>query len=365
MLLVDDNDISRDAFRMSLVREGFSVDAVASGFEALKQVEGRTFDLVLLDIHMPGMDGYQVLRSIREKSDASELPVIMVTARDRSEDVVRALESGANDYVTKPVDFPVALARIRTQLLLKQAVASLRESESQLKRLDEMRNDFISMVTHEIMSPISIIDGSINFFKDRLYGPFNDKYDSYIQIIAQNVARLLRLANDLVDLTKLSAGRFSIQKSRVDLKRVVITTCETLRPQAVSRGIDLRFPGAAQPDVWMEIDPIRMEQVVTNIVRNALKFSQSRIDVILEKDDADVLVVVEDDGPGIDADDLPNIFDKFYQGKQGKKVESGSGLGLAIVKGIVDAHGGCVRAETRPSGGARFTVSLPHPALES
>lgn len=356
LLIVDDSDLSRGAFKLSLEREGYAVEAAANGEEALKLIEAQKFDIVLLDIQMPGIDGYEVLNRIRKKYISTELPVIMVTGRDGSADVVRALESGANDYVAKPINFPVALARIRTQLLHKRSVEILKENEARLRELDDMKNDFISMVNHELTAPIAVIDGAIHSFKDKLFGPFNEKYESYVGMIAQKVSHLSRLANDLMDITKLGAGRFSIEPHPADLRQIVQTACRALQEQTKNSPIRIEFQDTTS-EIPVQADPQRMEQVVFNILRNALRFAKSKVEVGLEKSGEECRLVIQDDGPGIDPNDLPKVFDKFYQGKNGRRTGGGSGLGLAIVKGIVESHGGRVSVENRD--GARFSVTLP------
>lgn len=366
ILLVDDNDINRDAFKTSLEREGFTVQAVENGPEGLKLLVSQAFDLVLLDIHMPGMNGYEVLAAIRKKYSAEDLPVIMETARDTSDDIIKGLELGANDYVTKPINFPVALARVRVQILHKRSIDLLRENETRLRQLDRMKNDFISMVTHELTTPITVIHGAVGCFEDKLFGPLNEKYESYVHMMAQNAEQLVRLAHDLLDLTKMSAGRFSIKKQRVDIRQIIASACQSLETIVEKRNIQIVFPGDTLPPLVADVDPQRMKQVVSNIVRNALRFSKNRLNIHLERDGSECRMVIEDDGPGIEPDDLPNIFEKFFQGKTQDGSEGGSGLGLAIVQGIVEGHGGRVTAENLVPArdghtGARFVVTLPIP----
>jgi diguanylate cyclase (GGDEF)-like protein len=212
LLLVDDDEMTRDMLSRRLERIGYTVTPAADGTQALELIAREPFDVVLLDIKMPGLTGFQVLQAIRRIHSVTDLPVVMVTSSDDSESIVEALELGANDYVTKPIDFPVALARVRTQLLLRRMVLALEEANQKLERLSFLdgltnianRRRFDEFLEREWRrglrdgTPISVIMTDIDFFK-----AYNDTYgheagDEILKTVAGVLSATLNRPADLV-----------------------------------------------------------------------------------------------------------------------------------------------------------------------
>jgi len=232
------------------------------------------------------------------------------------------------------------------------------------KKLEEMKSDFLSMVSHELSTPISVVSGAADQLKTSS-SSLDERQSKYVDMISRNAARLSRLAMDFQEIARMEGGRFQIRTKPIRLQRAVESACSSLSQMAKDLHVKMSYPRADDArDTQLNADVDRIEQVVTNLVRNALRFARSSVEIRVEHIDSECRIIVEDDGPGIDPDDVPRLFTKFYRGKQRGKIKDGSGLGLAIVRGIVEAHGGSVRAENRAaqaegSTGARFTVALP------
>lgn len=246
---------------------------------------------------------------------------------------------------------------------LSQAVAELnrrnqellREQE-ELRRQDHLKTDFVATISHELRTPLTALKGALSLLlEEELPGPRRE----LLEIAQQNADRMLRLVTNLMDLTRLEAGQFSLERRAVDLVELVKSATGMLRQAAREKGlqIQLSYPEGMAP-VWA--DEERLLSVLTNFLENAIKFSspEGRIDVEVAVTPEEVQVVVADQGPGIPADELPKIFDRFYQVEvpQGRRV--GSGLGLYISKAIVEEHGGRISAESSERG-SRFSFTLP------
>ncbi len=242
-----------------------------------------------------------------------------------------------------------------------------KERERRLKELMAMQNDFVSMTSHELNTPLAVIAGSLSLLNERVFGELNDQQSKHVTIIERNVARLQRLVKDLLDISRIDSGRLTLQPTLADVRSPIMAACQALYSIAQDRGIQLVFPGADSPPVKAMIDSDRIEQVVLNLVNNALRFAASWVSVKLAEtgsgEDAEVRIRVEDDGPGIEETDMANLFTKFYRGQKASQAGKGTGLGLSIVKGLVEAHGGTVAVENRAEGGSRFIVTLPKSPL--
>ena len=275
--------------------------------------------------------------------------------------VVRPIDQlvSATDRVNR--GDPVQRVDIRSGDEFEILASHFNQMVAERERLDKMKSDFMFMVTHELNSPIAVAAGAVDLLKGTIDAP-NEKQAKYLGMIHRSAARLQHLTADLVDLMKLEGGRFSLRPQLTDIHEPVRSACQSLAPTAEERGIRLQYPSVdAAPGIVLNIDSDRMEQVITNLVRNAIRFAASKVEVRVVDEERECLIWVEDDGPGVDENDLPKLFDKFYRGKQmPDQNKSGSGLGLSIVKGIVESHGGTVQATDRGGRpGANFVVRLP------
>src|SRR5439155_13425700 len=198
LLIVDDDELSREGLARRLQRQGYEVACAGGGRQALEMLGGRRFDLVLLDVMMPGMNGLEVLKSVRQADSLIDLPVIMVTARGESASVVEALELGANDYLTKPLDLPVALARIRTQLALKRA-------EDALRQADRRKDEFLAVLGHELRNPLAALRNALQVL--RLQRGGDAEVERLAGVMDRQVDHLVRLVDDLLDVTRISRGK--------------------------------------------------------------------------------------------------------------------------------------------------------------
>ncbi|MBI2059455.1 MAG: hypothetical protein HYT87_06745 [Nitrospirae bacterium] len=242
---------------------------------------------------------------------------------------------------------------------LDGARANLRSANDRLQEVDRLKDEFVSTVSHELRTPMTAIKGSTENLLDGFLGPVSEEQKSALKVALRNSKRLARLIDNLLDLSKMDAGRMEFRRRRTDLRDSVRLAVEDLQSLVGKSGmaLDLRLPDAS---VVSEIDPDRMAQVVSNLVDNAIRFARSRVTVRLESVGQEAHLAVEDDGPGIPMDAMDRIFDRFGVVK-GAGEKAHTGLGLSIVRAIVEAQGGKVWAENLSDeiGGARFALVLP------
>lgn len=350
ILVVDDNDLNVEMLCMRLRRSGYETRGVFSGCEALDALEKEPYDLVVLDIMMPEMDGIEVLREIRKRFTLSDLPVIMATAKTESTDMVKAFEAGANDYVTKPIDLWVLLARIKTHL--------------KLRRLAKEKDEFLAIASHDLKNPLNNIHGyaKLLLMIAKPGEPVTDEMVSMLKRILQQSHLVLRIIVDFLDYHALQEGHLTLAREPKDLNQLVQECVDEHVAAAAHKGISVEFELSPVPATVL-IDADRIRQVLHNLFSNAIKFSDrgTTIRVKVEKtSDNKVKFSIHDGGPGLSGKDLQQVFDKFSRpGTRGTAGEKGSSIGLSIAKKFVEMHNGRIGGENHPAGGAVFWFELP------
>ena len=364
LLVVDDVADNRDLLRRRLTQLGYEVAEADGGDRALELIDAQPFDLVLLDIMMPGMDGLEVLRRIRKVHSAEALPVVMVTGMTASEDVVKALELGADDYLTKPVDLAIAKARIAVHIGRKQAVdasqAAQRELEQTVERLRstmstaKAKSDFMANLSQEIRTPLNGILGMATVLSRTCTPQQNDM----LQVIADSVGELERRLSGVLDAACIESGAVEIRAAAYDFGEVLERTARPFEAAAAAKGV--AFNLTISPEARREVvgDASRLQQIVGNLFSNAVKFtSEGSIDCMAMADAEAIGIEVRDTGVGFEPDLAETIFERF-DGVEAKP-HGGSGLGLSICRDLATLMGGALTASGRPGVGAVFRLSLP------
>jgi two-component system sensor histidine kinase/response regulator len=356
ILVVDDREENRMIVRYLFDGADYRVLEAADGTAALDLARREAPDCILLDLSMPGLSGFEVLERLQADARSREIPVIILTATDDTvEAMERALSGGAVDYITKPISPPRVAVRVR-------AVVERRRLQRDLR---ELHASFTSMLVHDLRSPLTLIKGYTELL---LTGndPVSDKQGRYLRSMANSCARMIRLIGDILDVSKLEAGKLSLQPKPIDLGALVEDGVEQMRPVAAQKAIKLSVTGAADlPPV--SADPHRLEQVLSNLLSNALKFTPEHgaITVEMQRVGADVEVAVGDTGPGIPAHEMPLLFEKFSQTSSGRSAgTAGTGLGLLICRHLIEAHGGRIWAESNVGRGSRFVFRIPIQATD-
>ena len=363
ILTVDDSRAVRVFLWEILTRHGARVDEAANGTEALERAASGGYDLILLDLILPDVDGIEVLRRIRECDD--ETPIVMLTGAGGVASATAAVREGADGYIEKQ---HLDAGGDDTSFLhaLQQAVEHRAGIVAQ-KELQQLRADFYSMVTHDLRNPAGNVWGIIRMLLSGKAGPLTPQQTQLLGIAQSSSSKLVGLINDYLDYAKIDAGFLRLDRRDAELTEVVRASVRQAGPQAEVRGQTLEVSLPDRP-VPARVDPERLEQVLDNLVSNAIKYTPDGgcIAVALERRDGEAVLRVTDNGRGIPPGELDALFGRYHRvpGETTRKIK-GTGLGLLIVKQIVEAHGGTVLAESEGEGkGTSFTVTLPLDAKE-
>jgi two-component system sensor histidine kinase/response regulator len=351
-----------------ILRADYKVKAANNGERALKIVLSEPPpDIVLLDILMPGMDGFEVCRRLKQDPRTQFIPVVMVTSLHALEDRVRALEAGADDFLTKPVEPSEVRARVRSLLRLKKMHDQLQSSYEQLQQLETMRENLTDMIVHDMRTPLTgIINGqmTVRMLLDIEAGTDADECQS----IAENSAQtLLEMINGLLDITKMEAGEMKLNKQSVEPSAVIAAVEQSVRPLAKDGDLALQnaVSSALAP---VSADAEMLRRILVNLAGNALKFTPpgGLVEIGAEDNEAETRFWVRDTGPGIPADYHSKIFEKFGQVESyTARKKLSTGLGLTFCKMAVEAHGGRIGLESTLEQGSTFFFTLPREASKN
>ncbi|MEM8987034.1 MAG: ATP-binding protein [Pseudomonadota bacterium] len=400
ILVVDDDVRSCDSLRRRLSQAGYAATSATGGRAAIAAFEEKAFDLVLLDIMMPDVGGLEVLDRIRSIAGPADLPVLMVTGKIGADNVVEALDRGANDFIAKPVEIPVLLARVKTHLALKAAREELRGLNEDLedkvlsrtkqlqatnaKLVEEIetrkkteahllqarlnaehagraKTEFLATMSHELRTPLNAVIGFSDLIVQESLGALNiSQYKEYAQNVNSGGRHLLSIISDILDMSKLEAGYETLQDRVVSLKDIVELSVNLITPQATRKNISI-LPTVGAMD-YVYADDIALKRVLTNLLSNAVKFTPDGgcVELRVETGPDGASITVQDNGVGLSPDQLETVFHPFVQAENGldRKYE-GTGLGLPIAKALADLHGGDLRLESSPGEGVRAIVTLP------
>jgi len=349
LLIVDDNEMNRQLMSMQFKRAGYKVVLAHSGYQALELIESTSFDLVLLDIMMPGISGLEVLEEIRKHHTLISLPVIMVTADDLQESILKALQLGANDYLTKPLNLPVALARIKTQLTLKD--------------LATLKDEFVRFASHDLKKPLIVMmDIASELKKTCLPGkPVAKDTPELIDLITRTGDNMQQVISGFLNFDKTQAVAPEPKYKVIELNDVVDKSLQVNESYARKKGIKLKKELADNlPNI--EADQFRLSQVLDNLIGNAMKFSPRETTTVVRTraDDKFVYAEVCDGGPGLKQEDMKQLFTRYAKlSNRPTGNESSSGIGLSMSKQFIELHKGEIGARNNEDSGVTFWFRIP------
>lgn len=367
ILIVDDSPDNIFLIQSILQEEGYAIETAENGEEALAKIDEFAPDLILLDVMMPVMDGYEVTRRVRNNAALPFMPILLITAYDQLS-VARGLDTGADDFIRKPVEYDELMARVRSLLRLKHSVDERDQIASQ-------REDFVSRLTHDLRTPMVAADRMLSLLSQGVMGDLSSDVQEAIEIMSRSNQNLLTMVNTLLEVYRYEAGRKALIFSPVDLTILAGEVVEELSPIAIDKGLVLELGSFPSHPLLVKGDRLELHRVMTNLVGNAVKFTD-RGSVILELTlsqgimnqgtvDARsakrnplpiVNLSVRDTGAGIPAEEHAMLFESFVTGKHKR---SGSGLGLHLTRRIVEAHNGEIKVSSKVGEGSTFTVLLP------
>lgn len=358
LLVVDDNEVNRILLERMFQSDGYDTDTAEDGEQAIEKLRAASFDLVLMDIMMPIMDGLAALEYIRNHRDTAALPVILISAMSDTTDIVRGLEMGANDYITKPIDMDIALARVRTQVTLKQLVDERQDTIRRLEESQEMRERFFRIASHDLKNPINNLRMTQRMLAHTV-SKDNAQAHELLTTMRTTLAAMNEVVQEFLDSAALQSGRVDINIRPVSVEAVVREVVSAQLYHAQEKGIAVN---AYDLGGEMLCDPPRLSQVLSNLMSNAVKYSPrgSTVRVWATHRQEAVRIHVADEGAGIPESERANLFQAF--GKLSNKPtagESSHGLGLWIAKHLITLQDGDIGVECPPYGGSIFWVDVP------
>jgi signal transduction histidine kinase len=400
VLLVDDQPGNLLALEAILEDLGQNLVRASSGEHALRRLLDVDFAVILLDVQMPGLDGFETAALLRERERSRGTPIIFLTAFERTDrEVFKGYSLGAVDYLFKPIVPEVLRSKVsvfvdlflKTEQVKRQAeqlrlserrelerraaeqkqawelerlrreAAREKKAAEQLAEADRRKDEFLAMLAHELRNPLAPILNAVHLL--RLPGANGAAAQCARDIVERQVRHMARLIDDLLDVSRINRGKIQLRKEAVELAAVVSRAVETTTPLLSSRNHELVVALPPEP-VWLEADPTRLEQVLANLLNNAAKYTEpgGYVWLTAECEGAEVVIRVRDTGVGIPPDQLDAVFGLFTQLDRSLASPSqwGLGIGLALVRTLVQMHGGSVNASSAgPGQGSEFVVRLP------
>lgn len=352
ILLVDDSADSLRLLQVTLKLKGYNVIIADSGAEALVKIAESPPDLVVLDVVMPDMDGYEVTRQIKHNSNLPFIPILLVTGSEKSS-VVKGLDAGADEFIRKPVDKKELLARVRALLRLKHSM------DEQLF-LIQRREDFVTRLTHDLRTPLIAADQFLKLLQRGVFGNTLSAMRESLEQMAQSNQTLLSMVDTLLEVYQYEAGGKTLDFFVVDLWELCQQVVQELMPLADVKHLTLKAvltKGTEASLVRVRGDRLELRRLLTNLVGNAIRFSDAgSVEIRLNSTVQGVTIEVEDTGIGMNPEEQLLLFDRFRQGKHQRR---GNGLGLYLSRQIVEAHQGNISVSSTVGKGSIFTVYLP------
>lgn len=352
ILLVDDSADSLRLLQVTLKLKGYNVIIADSGAEALVKIAESPPDLVLLDVVMPDMDGYEVTRQIKHNSNLPFIPILLVTGSEKSS-VVKGLDAGADEFIRKPIDKKELLARVRALLRLKHSM------DEQLF-LIQRREDFVTRLTHDLRTPLIAADQFLKLLQRGVFGNTLSAMHESLEQMAQSNQTLLSMVDTLLEVYQYEAGGKTLDFFVVDLWELCQQVVQELMPLADVKHLTLKAvltKGTEASLVRVKGDRLELRRLLTNLVGNAIRFSDAgSVEVRLNSTVQGITIEVEDTGIGMNPEEQLLLFDRFRQGKHQRR---GNGLGLYLSRQIVEAHQGNISVSSTVGKGSIFTVYLP------
>jgi signal transduction histidine kinase len=361
LLLVDDRPENLLALEGLLRRNDAEILKAESGKCALELLLEHEVALALIDVQMPELDGFALAELMRNVERTREIPIIFVTAglhdRDR---VFKGYESGAVDFLVKPLDARILASKVRVFLQLHRQKQLLIEANAQLIEADRRKNEFLAMLSHELRNPLAPIKNSLYILHRAT--PGGEQALRALGVIDRQATQLSNLVDDLLDVTRITRNKICLQKQRLDLNQMVSRAVEDSRGFFERSEVRLSCDLAAAP-VLVNADATRVAQMLGNLLQNAAKFTPraGRAHVSVATEAGEALIRVIDNGVGMAPDTVARLFQPFMQADQSlDRSKGGLGLGLALIKGLVEMHGGSIQAQSDGLGkGAAFVIRLP------
>ena len=365
VLVVDDDPIVCELVRTTLENDGFAVIEASDGVEGCRLYGERHPDLLLVDLMMPRMDGYELCRQLRRRADAGCVPILVVTSYDDLPSIARAYDAGATDFMSKPSNWAVLNYRVRYILRaeeLRRNQERLIAAKEAAEAASRSKSEFLANMSHELRTPLNAIIGFSSMMSGRMLGPLSDRYTEYADLIGASGRHLLAIISDILDLAKADADKLSLGEEVVEIGDIANLASQMVREMAERSQVEFTSE-VKEPLPQIFADPAKLAQILVNLLTNAVKFTKpgGRVRLTVARcPKQGITFRVEDTGIGMSPEHIPIALEPFGQVDTGlARKHSGAGLGLPLTKRLVELHGGTIEIESEPGTGTVVTVSLP------
>ncbi|WP_243372080.1 hybrid sensor histidine kinase/response regulator [Geotalea sp. SG265] len=352
ILIVDDEAIIRDLCHRAL--KGYRVLEAVDGEEALKVFENGGVDVILTDVMMPNMDGIELLKRLKEREPT--LVVIVMTGYADKDIILNALKADADDFITKPLN----LLQLKTAIEKALVKKALKEEIANLKNVDRLKSNFLSLVSHKFRTPITSISLFLQNLASGIYDPEDPEYREHLGMIYKESCYLGGLVTDLLNFSQMMDKGDQLNLEPCNLNSIILDILPASREVAGKNGVEIAFNLDPIPSLFLDREKVSF--ALKQVIDNAFKFSKDKgkVSIVIERQEEFCRIIVEDQGIGISKEDLPKIFEKFYQvDRENTGQIRGFGLGLFYAREFIRRHHGKLVIESEPGDGTRVTITLP------
>lgn len=363
VLVIDDEATQRLLTRDNLEHDGFRIEEASSGEEGLRLARELRPDLVLLDIMMPGIDGFETCRRLRADPDIRHTPVVVVTGREDIEDVKKGFAVGATDFLTKPVVWNLLPTRVRFVLRTSRLERDLRLAKEAAEQASDAKSMLLSTMGHELRTPLNAIIGLSEIMKQATFGPVGaPQYEEFVVDMHDSGTRLLNAINAILEIVRADSTGLDLDMTMIGLVELVDSVVKKIAPEAMASKVQI-VNAVADDSVSLRCDEDRLRQALFQLASNAVKFTEEggivRISTTTARSGG-LTILVADNGIGISEDDLPRIMGPFEQADSGlARSYEGMGLGIPLAHAFVRMHDGDIEYESAPGHGTTAKLSLP------
>ncbi len=365
ILIVDDTPENLISLKKVLEKNNFEVDTASSGEEALKKVLKNSYVLIILDVQMPGMDGFEVAEAISGYSKAKETAIIFLSAANTElKFIAKGYSSGGLDYITKPLDMNILLLKVKTFYRIYEQSRKLKEMQDTLlaeiefrKEAERKKDEFISIASHELKTPLTSVKGYVQLLERSVNKGDTETVKKHLKKAQVQLEKLNSLIADLLDISKIESGKLKLNKQYFSIDYLLDNVLEIMHQSNPTFKIIKK--GKAGCEIFA--DEMRIEQVIVNFLTNAMKYSPGTEEIFITinvKDDQ-LYLAVKDSGIGMLPEQLEHVFDKFYRVEETSQRFQGLGIGLYISSEIIKRHGGEIGVTSNYGEGSEFYFIMP------
>ncbi|CAN5457915.1 response regulator [soil metagenome] len=362
ILIVDDRPENLYSLESMLDQEDREILKAHSGEEALRIAFREDLSLILLDVQMPDMDGFEVAHMLKSTKRTRKTPIIFVTAISKEKKyLLQGLGEGAVDYIFKPLDTEITRAKVETLLQFYSQQKELESKNTELARLNEEKNYFMGVASHDLRNPLGNIIALASFIEEEAAHTLSDDHKQYLDVIISSGKQMINMLNTLLDLTKIESGNMTLELQQIRINELIQQVITENRISANQKNISIEFSYSDNLPATL-MDPMQMKQVLTNLLSNAIKYSERNtvVEITADNKEDNILISVIDQGQGIPENEQSGIFTPFYKSSvKSTAGEKSTGLGLTIVQKVIDAHGGKIWVKSQVGTGSTFNFSIP------